>query len=58
MKLIRRIGELVDSVTAVTCPRTLAAEELNTCQGSGRSPVRWPLIFLVGGQQNSMLVVR
>jgi uncharacterized Zn-finger protein len=28
------------------------------CQGSGRSPVRWPLVFLVGGQQNSVLVVR
>jgi len=28
------------------------------CQGSGRSPVRWPLIFLVGGQQKSVLVAR
>jgi hypothetical protein len=28
------------------------------CQGSGRSPVRWPLIFPVGGQQKSMLVAR
>src|SRR3954451_20903899 len=32
--------------------------DLEHCQGSGRSPVRWSCELRVGGQQNSVLVVR
>jgi ATP-dependent Lhr-like helicase len=55
-ELSRAIREvLLGSDPPVTMTRK-AVERLAVCQGSGRSPVRWPLIFLVGGQQNSMLV--
>jgi hypothetical protein len=36
----------------------IAGSGRDVCQGSRRSRVRWPLVFVVGGQQNSMLVVR